>query len=107
MNGIIKIKNGLMFSIKQIVHKNKNIIRNYAGKPSGVTTISDIEKEKKRLIKESEKLDKEVNMLNKKLQNENFLSKADPLVIEETRSKLNLAKKSEEKVLDFIKSIEV
>ena len=47
MNGIIKIKNGLMSSINQIVHKNKNIIRNYAGKPSGVTTISDIEKEKK------------------------------------------------------------
>ena len=47
MNGIIKIKNGLMSSIKQIVHKNKNIIRTYAGKPSGVTTISDIEKEKK------------------------------------------------------------
>ena len=69
--------------------------------------IIDIEKEKKRLIKESVKLDKEVTVLSKKLQNDNFLKKADPLVVEETRSKLILAKQSEEKVLDFIKSIKV
>ena len=69
--------------------------------------IIDIEKEKKRLIKESVKLDKEVTVLSKKLQNDNFLKKADPLVVEETRSKLSLAKQSEEKVLDFIKSIKV
>ena len=57
MNGIIKIKNGLMSSIKQIVHKNKNIIRTYAGKPSGVTTISDIEKERKIKGKEVYEVD--------------------------------------------------
>jgi valyl-tRNA synthetase len=68
--------------------------------------IIDLQKEKKRLIKEADKLKKDVILFAKKLDNKNFLAKANPLVIEETKEKLNLAKKSEYKILEFIKSIE-
>ena len=68
--------------------------------------IIDLEKEKKRLIKEADKLKKDIILFAKKLDNKNFLAKANPLVVEETKEKLNLAQKSEYKILEFIKSIE-
>jgi valyl-tRNA synthetase len=50
--------------------------------------LIDIEKEKDRAIKEIKKLEKELDRSNKKLQNKNFIEKAQPTIIQKERDKL-------------------
>ncbi|RJP55765.1 MAG: valine--tRNA ligase [Deltaproteobacteria bacterium] len=56
--------------------------------------IIDFYEEEKRLKKESDKIEKKLMLLNKKLSNEDFLSKAPPHVIEDERiENINLIEK--------------
>jgi valyl-tRNA synthetase len=50
--------------------------------------LINLEEEKKRLQKEIAKVEKDVAMFSKKLENEAFLAKAPPEVLEKNRSKL-------------------
>lgn len=59
--------------------------------------IIDIKKEKERLTKEIEKIALEIEQLNKKLSNQNFLSKARPEIVEENRERLKQLVKSEKR----------
>jgi valyl-tRNA synthetase len=53
--------------------------------------LVNIEEEKKRIIKEMKKTQKEIEMFKKKLENKNFVEKAPSHVVEEVREKLNMA----------------
>ena len=54
--------------------------------------LINLEEEKKRLQKEIAKVEKDVTMFSKKLENEAFLAKAPPEVLEKNRSKLQEAR---------------
>ncbi|APG27545.1 valine--tRNA ligase [Syntrophotalea acetylenivorans] len=54
--------------------------------------LINLEEEKKRLQKEIAKVEKDVAMFSKKLENEAFLAKAPPEVLEKNRSKLQEAR---------------
>ncbi|MFC1855247.1 valine--tRNA ligase [Thermodesulfobacteriota bacterium] len=51
--------------------------------------IIDFESEEKRLSKEIEKIDKDLNFLNKKLSNEKFVNNAPKEIVEKEQEKLN------------------
>ena len=54
--------------------------------------LINLEEEKKRLQKEIAKVEKDVAMFSKKLENEAFLAKAPPEVLEKNRNKLQEAR---------------
>ena len=71
--------------------------------------IIDFAKETKRLEKEIKKLAAELTSVAKKLQNEGFLSKAPPDVIEKVRNKQGVLLEKQQKIqtnLDRIKAVE-
>jgi valyl-tRNA synthetase len=71
--------------------------------------IIDFAKETKRLDKEIKKLAAELTSVAKKLQNEGFLSKAPPDVIEKVRNKQGVLLEKQQKIqtnLDRIKAVE-
>ena len=67
--------------------------------------LVDIEKELLRLNKEKEKLESEVNRVNKKLSNEGFVSKAPQKLIEAEKEKQIKYEKTLEEVLEQIKRL--
>ena len=72
--------------------------------------IVDFAKEIERLEKEINKLSSESAMVSKKLNNEEFLSKAPPLVVEKVKAKHDLLVEKQQKLLsnlDKIKELEV
>lgn len=69
--------------------------------------LVDYEKELERLLKDEEKTNSEIKRAEKKLANENFVSKAKPQVVEQEREKLNKYKemlKNIEERLEFVRS---
>lgn len=67
--------------------------------------LIDFEKEKARLSKEKEKLQQEIDKLEKKLSNENFLSKANPEVVEKEKEKLRLHKENHDVVMKGLEKL--
>ncbi|MBI5418067.1 valine--tRNA ligase [Candidatus Poribacteria bacterium] len=61
-------------------------------------SIVDSEADKKRLLKEKEKVEKELEMISSKLSNENFLAKAPIEVVEKQKARFNELKKIKEKL---------
>jgi valyl-tRNA synthetase len=66
----------------------------------------DVEAEKERLNKKIKKLEKDVNKFEKKLNNKNFIEKADPEVVEEAKVKFEDAKYQVKKLETLIKEID-
>ena len=60
--------------------------------------LVDKEKEKEKLLKEKEFLEKEIVLFEKKLSNENFLNKAPREVVNKEKEKLKLKKEKLEKI---------
>ncbi len=71
-----------------------------------VSDALDIEAEKARLSKELQKIDKEIATIEKKLGNENFVSKAPQEVIEEQKSRLADYVEKKEKFSSALESFE-
>ena len=72
--------------------------------------IIDFQKEISRLEKEINKLDKELAAVSKKLENEDFLSKAPQEIVEKVREKYNIHFEKQRKLqtnLDKIKAVEI
>jgi len=68
----------------------------------------DIEKEKERIQKEIERVTKNIRTIEAKLNNPNFISKANPDVIEKERTKLSSMKETLEKLENlFAKLIQI
>ncbi len=70
--------------------------------------LLNIEEEKKRIMKEIKKTQKDIEMFKKKLENKNFVEKAPSHVVEEVREKLNMANEKFSKLeqsLRFLESI--
>ncbi|MDI2090293.1 valine--tRNA ligase [Commensalibacter oyaizuii] len=68
--------------------------------------IIDIEEEKKRLTKELAKTSDEIEKLNTKLSNENFLAKARPDVIQESRGRLAELTNDQHRIQNALKHFE-
>ncbi len=68
--------------------------------------LLNIEEEKKRIIKEMKKLQKDIDMFKKKLSNKNFVEKAPSHVVEEVREKLNIANEKFEKLNQSLRLFE-
>lgn len=66
----------------------------------------DVEAEKERLNKKITKLEKDVNKFEKKLNNNDFIEKADPEVVEEAKLKYEDAKYQVKKLKKLIKEID-
>ena len=62
----------------------------------------DIPKERERLAKELIKLDSEIDRIEKKLGNENFISRAPPHVVEEQRVRCAGFEQSRDKVSEAL-----
>ena len=67
--------------------------------------VIDIEQEKERLGKEVERLDGEIEIVDKKLSNKNFTEKAPAEVVEEQRSRWKEAEKAKVKVIEALDRI--
>ncbi|MCD4688983.1 MAG: valine--tRNA ligase [Desulfuromonadaceae bacterium] len=67
--------------------------------------LINLEEEKKRLQKEIAKVEKDVSMFSKKLENEAFLAKAPPEVLEKNRSKLQEAREKRAILQESLKKI--
>ena len=67
--------------------------------------VIDFEKEKKRLQLSIDKIDKEIGVIEKKLQNKNFLNKAPKDVVEKEREKSVCLKEKKDKVFNNLKKI--
>lgn len=70
-----------------------------------VHDVVDVEAEKERLVKQKEKLQSEIDRAEKKLGNENFVSRANPEVVQKERDKLDVLKKQMEDVEKNINSL--
>ncbi|HHY83176.1 MAG TPA: valine--tRNA ligase [Clostridiales bacterium] len=68
--------------------------------------LIDYEKEMERLLKEKENLEKELERVNGKLSNENFVKKAPPAVVQEERNKKEKYQTMMDKVLEQIAGME-
>lgn len=66
--------------------------------------IIDFAQEKERLSKEIDKILNEINQLNKKLSNENFLKKAKAEIVEESRKRLNLLINNQNRIQSALKN---
>ncbi len=66
--------------------------------------LVDEEKEKEKLLKEKEFLEKEILIFEKKLSNENFLNKAPQDVVLKEKEKLSLKKDKLSKILSGLKN---
>ena len=71
-----------------------------------VSDALDIEAEKARLTKELSKIDGEITKIEKKLGNENFISKAPAEVIDEQKSRLSEYAEKKDKLSGALKSFE-
>lgn len=67
----------------------------------------DLTAEKDRLGKELGKLDQEISGIQKKLSNENFVSRAPEDVVEENRNRLNVAMQTKEKLTQALGRLSV
>jgi len=67
-----------------------------------LTQEIDIEKEKERIQKEIERVAKNISAIEAKLNNPNFISKANPEVIEKERTKLSSMKETLEKLENLL-----
>ena len=68
--------------------------------------LLNIEEEKKRIIKEIKKAQKDIEIFKKKLENKNFVEKAPSHVVEEVREKLNMANEKFSKLEQSLKFFE-
>ena len=69
--------------------------------------LVDAEKEIARLVKQREKLGKEVEKLEKRINSPGFADKAPPAVVDKARSELQDLVAQSEKVADSLKSLAV
>ena len=67
--------------------------------------VIDIAAEKARLEKELEKISKDINAMQGRLSNENFIARAQPEVIEETKQRLEDAKSTYDKLKILINNL--
>ncbi len=65
--------------------------------------IIDLEAERARLEKEIKKILDEINKVEKKLSNDNFISRAKPEIVEENRQRLAQFQSEKEKIQDALK----
>lgn len=70
-----------------------------------ISKYIDVAAEKKRLGKQIEKLEKQVNSLNKRLQNKAFLENANPRVVEDQTQSLARHQEQLKKLNDLLKEI--
>ncbi len=67
--------------------------------------VIDTEKEKKRLSKQAEKLSKELMSIERKLNNEKFISKAPEHIVAKEKEKFNEVKEKLEKISEIIQNL--
>ena len=67
--------------------------------------IIDFAEEKKRLQKEMEKLQKDIQFVTRKLSNEDFLSRAPEHIVEKERDKERMFREKETKLKENIERI--
>jgi valyl-tRNA synthetase len=67
--------------------------------------IIDLEKERMRLEKDAQRLEEELRESKSKLDNEEFLSKAPPSVVDRERERLETTRESYERVIKLLRSL--
>lgn len=67
--------------------------------------LVDTEKEKARLAKELETVQKDINMLSGKLNNEQFTAKAPANIVQQEKDKLALAEDKKQKILESLSAL--
>jgi valyl-tRNA synthetase len=70
-----------------------------------ISSLVDFEKEQTRLLKEKQTLEAELDKINKKVNNPEFISKAKPEVIQKEKEKLELVQSKIETVLKALEKI--
>ncbi len=91
------------------VERPKQASTQVAGEVEVLIPLADlinVEEEETRLIKEIEKIQKDVDFFNKKLSNEKFVANAPPQVLEKDRGKLAAAEKKREILQQSLEKIQ-
>ncbi len=68
--------------------------------------VLNVEEEKRRIMKEMKKVEKDIEIFRKKLENRNFLEKAPAHIVEEVREKLKIAQEKLEKLNESLSLFE-
>jgi len=94
--------------VQKSIEKPKSYIAGIASELKIYMPLSgviDTEKEKKRLSKQAEKLSKELMSIERKLNNEKFISKAPEHIVEKEKEKFNEVKEKLEKISEIIQNL--
>ena len=67
--------------------------------------LVDMEEEKKRLQREMDKIDKDIDMFENKLSNPGFVNNAPAHIVEQDKEKLRKAKEHKEKIIESLEAI--
>ncbi len=94
--------------VQKSIEKPKSYIAGIASELKIYMPLSgviDTEKEKKRLSKQAEKLSKELMSIERKLNNEKFISKAPEHIVAKEKEKFNEVKEKLEKISEIIQNL--